>query len=443
MQIEQMTVCVVGLARTGRAVVKFAAERGARVLVSDIRGADEIDLSDVEPMIAEAELGCNSVEFIGRADVAVLSPGVPLSAPIFDEVAKSGTRVISELEFAADFITAPILAITGSVGKSTACALVGEMAGAAGLKVFVGGNFGPPAIEAVGAELDLCVLEVSSFQMEATRNIRPHVAGWLNLAGHHLKRHGTFENYAGAKLRLFSSQAPDDVAILNGDDPEIIARTVQLRSHKVLFSMLSHPVPGVFLERDRAVRLSEEGREEYALNAYRLKGRHNLQNLLCAIGCARAAGIAQEAVAIGYGGFNGLEHRLEPVGVFGGVSFVNDSKATTPFATQAAIEAVGGPVVLLVGGTDEGEDFSCVLDVARSRVKAVVAFGEAAPRLAGIFRGEFELMETDGLSSAVDKARGVARAGDTVLLSPGCPSFDEFKSFGERGRKFKELVSDA
>ena len=442
MKLEGMNICVVGLGRTGRAVVRFAARRGARVFVSDLKKHDEVELGDVRGLVAEAEFGRNSYEFMRRADVVVISPGVPADLPVIRKLEGNGRKIMSELEFASMFIDAPVVAITGSVGKSTTVALVGEMARAAGLKVFVGGNFGPPAIEAADEALDLCVLEVSSFQLEATYSFRPHVAGWLNLVGHHLERHGGFENYANTKLRMFLNQTNDDIAILNGDETEIIARTASIRSQKFLFSMLAHPAPGIFLDGDSIVRVAGSGREEYSLEGFGLRGRHNIQNLLCAIGCARAAGIAREAVIAGYTGFRGLEHRLEDCGVFSGVRYVNDSKATTPFAVRAAVEAVGAPVILLLGGRDEGEDFSCVLDAARGKVKAVVAFGEAAGRIAELFRGEFEVIEAGDVASAVDAARKLAAPGDTVLFSPGCPSFDEFANFEERGRKFKELVSD-
>jgi len=443
MQIEGKTVCVVGLGRTGKAVVRFAAQNGARVLVSDAKQKEKIELGDILSFIADAEFGRNSAEFIGRCDVVVISPSVSIDTPLFKELVERRVDVISELELASHFIKAPVVAVTGSVGKSTAVALLAEMAKSGGLNAFVGGNFGPPAIEAANRHFDICVLEVSSFQLEATYTFHPHVAAWLSLAGHHLKRHGGFDLYARTKLRMFANQAESDVAVLNGDDAEVIERAASLKSKKILFSLIAHPVPGVFLEGDNAVRVSEEGREEYPLASFMLLGRHNVGNLLCAIGCARAVGIKRDAVINGYSSFKGLEHRTENVGTFAKVRFINDSKATTPFATKAALEAVGGNIVLMIGGKDELEDFSQVRDAAKGKVRVVIAFGESARRLSEIFRENFEVIVVEDLASALGKAKDVAKPGDTVLFSPGCPSFDEFTNFEERGRKFKELIKDA
>lgn len=443
MQIEGRKICVVGLGRTGRAVVKFAAQKGAKVLVSEARAKEALDLSDIASFIADAEFGKNSLDFIGQAELVVVSPGVSLTSPLFKKLLERKVRTISELELASSFITAPIIAVTGSLGKSTTVALIGEMAKSGGLNAFVGGNFGPPAIEAADKNYDLCVLEVSSFQLEATFTFHPRVAGWLNLAGHHLERHGGFERYAKTKLAIFANQTEKDVAVINGDDPAIIERAASIKAKKFLFSTVGHPVPGIFLEQDSAVRVSEEGREEYPLVDFKLSGRHNLQNLLCAIGCARAAGVRMDAVIKGYSQFKGLEHRIEHVGVFRKVRFINDSKATTPLATCAAIESTKPPIVLMVGGKDEGEDFSPVITAARGKVKKVIAFGESAKRLSEIFNKEFDVLVAEDVESAVDKAKISAKEGDTVLFSPGCPSFDEFTNFEERGKRFKELVKNA
>lgn len=443
MQIEGQKICVVGLGRTGRAAVRFAAQRGAEVLVSEAKEREKLDLNDIMPFVADAEFGKNSLDFIGRADLVVISPGVSLDSFLFKELFERKVKVISELELASFFITAPIVAVTGSLGKSTTVALIGEMAKSNGLIAFVGGNFGPPAIEAADKNYDLCVLEVSSFQLEATFTFCPHVSAWLSLVGHHLKRHGGFERYAKTKLAMFANQTERDVAVINGDDPAIIARMASLKAKKFLFSTIAHPMPGIFLEKDNAVRVSEKGREEYPLVDFRLSGRHNVQNLLCAIGCARAAGIKRDAVISGYSQFNGLEHRIEDAGTFKKVRFINDSKATTPIATCAAIESVKPPIILMVGGKDESEDFSPVINAARGKVKTVVTFGESAKRLGEIFNKEFDVLVAENLKSAVDRAKSSAKEGDTVLFSPGCPSFDEFTNFEERGKKFKELVKNA
>ena len=441
--ISGKKVLVVGLGKSGIAVSKFLKARGASVVatdikdISDIRGIEELSGAGIT-----IETGGHSQKSFLSNDLIVVSPGVPLGRLEFEKARENGVEVISEVELASRYITAPIVAITGTNGKSTTTALLGEMLERSGLRTFVGGNIGTPAIECVMAKEapEFCVLEVSSFHLEAVSTFRPHVAVLLNVTEDHLDRYSGFADYASTKFRVFANQHPDDVAIINAADPVITEDMGRLSAREVPFSSENELERGIFFNGTDIVFRSEAAEETYPTGGLKISGIHNIENAMAAIGAARALGAGREAIIEALKSFHGLSHRMEFVRELEGVRYVNDSKATNVGATIKALKGIEGRVVLIAGGRDKGGDYGEMREVLKDKVKLLVVMGEAAERIKASLGSDVEIQEADDLSSALRLASRGATPGDTVLLSPACSSFDMFGSYEERGLEFKRLV---
>jgi len=449
MELKGKKVLVVGLGKSGLAAALFLRHRGAQVTVSDVRSAEAL-AKDIPALLEEGimvEAGGHGLLTFRRQDLIVVSPGVPLNTPELAQVKSFGLPVIGELELAARFLKGKILAITGSNGKTTTTSLVGEILLKAGLPTLVGGNIGVPVIALIDESTDdtWSVLEVSSFQLESTFQFHPKIAVILNITPDHLDRHGSFENYALAKERIFAAQDKHDCTILNADNARAAEAASRSKARVYLFSM-EHPVEqGAWLEDGYVVYRA--GKDEpieriVLLSGITLKGAHNVENVLAAVCASRLAGASADSIREAVSSFQAVEHRLEFVATVNGVDFYNDSKATNVDATIKAIASFQSGIHLIMGGKDKGSDYTQLAQLLRSRVRAVYTIGSAAAKIESQLRGMVSILSCETLDVAVSAAASAAHPGDVVLLAPACSSFDQFESYEHRGRVFKELVAE-
>lgn len=450
--LRDKKVTVIGLGRSGRAAARLLAHQQARVTVTDQRpsGAVREGVKGLENCPIRYFLGGHPAEAFQGADLIVISPGIAVDGLEPVRVARSaGVPVIGEMELAFGYATAPIVAISGTNGKSTTTVLAGEILKASGRKVFVGGNLGRPFSEAVpdpGGRKgwDWIILEVSSFQLETIRAFRPSVAVMLNVTPNHLDRYKGMNEYRAAKWRLFENQTREDVAIVNADDPVVFENSGSLRGRRLFISRTPRPEEGVYLESGRVVSTGSGSKPRHVeilrQGEILLRGSHNLENVLAASAVGVVCGCPAEAIRSAVKKFEGLEHRLETVRLREGVLFVNDSKATTIAALARSLESFTEPIVLIAGGRYKGGDFSDLCDSIRRRVKAAILLGEAQPVIRKALEGATLLMDARSLGEAVRLAGEKAISGDVVLLAPACSSLDMFRDFEDRGRQFKEAV---
>jgi len=434
-------VTVVGAARSGIAAAELLVRRGATVTLTDLRSEipEEHALRAAGVRLA---LGGHQSSLFTRADLIVLSPGVPSNMAAIAEARVAGIPVMGELELASRWLRGRIVAITGTKGKSTTTTLTGRMLEAGGHRVLVGGNIG----HALSAQVDdstadtIHVVEASSFQLESIDTFRPWIAVLLNFSPDHLDRHADVAEYAAAKSRIFVNQTAADWAVLNADDASVGRMAAEAASRKLQFSMTDSLASGVLVQGDSIVRRTADGdRPLVPLSSIRLLGRHLIADVLAASAVASLAGVDAEAMTTAVEGFRGLEHALEPVAKFGGVIFVNDSKATNIEAARRAIESFESLVVIM-GGRFKGGDFADLRHVLADRGAAVVAIGEARPLIREAFNGVVPVQEATDMNAAVRTAFASASPGTAVVLAPACASFDMFRDYAERGRVFKQEV---
>ena len=449
MELKGKKVLVVGLGKSGLAAALYLRRQGAQVTVSDVRSAEAL-AKEIPALIEEGisvEAGGHGLLTFRRQDLIVVSPGVPLETPELVQARNFGRPVIGELELAARFLKGKILAITGSNGKTTTTALAGEILKEAGLPTLVGGNIGVPVVGLIDESTadTWSVLEVSSFQLESTEQFHPKIAVILNITPDHLDRHGSFENYALAKERIFAAQDASDFAVLNADNAR--AAEAAARSHAPVFWISSsHAVAqGAWVENGNLVyRSAPDAATEIILPVAKiaLKGGHNVENVLAAACAARLAGVRPDAIARAIENFKAVEHRLEYVATIDGVEYYNDSKATNVDATEKAVAAFAGGIHLILGGKDKGAPYSPLAALVRERVRAIYTIGAAAPKIEAELRGVVTIQSCETLANAVDAAAAAAKPGEVVVLAPACSSFDQFENYEQRGQVFKQLVSD-
>jgi UDP-N-acetylmuramoylalanine--D-glutamate ligase len=436
---------VVGMAATGMAATEFLIKQGAAVIVSEQKTERELgpSVKQVRSLGAEVELGKHSARTFLSGDLIVLSPGVDPRIPPLAQAREKGIPIVSEVELASWFLNAPMIAITGTNGKSTTTALIGHILSGWGKKVFVGGNIGTPltAYLLQQEEADYIVAEISSFQLEAISSFRPWIALLLNLGEDHLTRHPTLASYAATKARIFLNQEPSDWAVVNADDAAVKTLIPRIRAQLIPFSRERNRQQGVWLEdRDTVVYKNGGRAERFALAKVRIKGMHNRENIMAAVGTAEACEVPRAVIQESLESFAGLEHRLELVGEWNGVRVYNDSKATNVASALTALLALEGPIILLAGGRDKGGAYAPLQRAIKERVKTVILMGEAKERMQQALQGSVPIHLAAGMKQGVQLAWRLATAGDTILLSPACSSFDMFKNFEERGRAFKNLV---
>ena len=445
MELNGKRTLVVGLGKSGVASALFMKAHGARVTVSDTKSGDE--LRNEIPVLLDhgitVETGGHGDRTFRGQDLIVVSPGVPVDAPPLVQARSLGETVIGEIELAAQFLPGPIVAITGSNGKTTTTTLTGEIMTAAGLPTLVGGNIGTPAISlAERAQPDtVVVLEISSFQLETIQTFRPKIAIVLNVTPDHLDRHRTFEIYTDAKARIFENQQGSDFAVLNADDPTCVAMGTRTRARVFWFSRQKEVQQGAWVRDGNIVFRDPKGqREILQVSEIPLKGAHNLENVLAAVTASVLMGCAPDKIRQAVHDFKAVEHRLEFVATIGGVDYYNDSKATNVDATIKALESFPANIHLILGGKDKGSDYTVLNDLIRQRVKRIYTIGAAAAKIESQVKGA-EVVHAETLENAIRKAHATAQSGDIVLLAPACASFDQFKSYEHRGKMFKEIVS--
>ncbi len=439
--VDGARVVVMGAARSGLAAAELLIRRGATVTLSDQKPSIG-DAERMERMGVTLKLGSNESEALQRADLVVTSPGVPLELPSLVAARDRGVPVIGELELASRWARGPIVAITGTKGKSTTTTLVGRMLTAAGKSVLVGGNIGVPLSAQVDRSTDtsIHVVEVSSFQLEATDTFHPWIAALLNFSPDHLDRHPNEAAYAAAKARVFANQLPADWAVVNGDSAAAMTLGASARARRLVYAVDAIADAAVFVERDFIWQRTSEGPTPLVpLTAIRLTGRHMLSNVVAATAIAHAAGAPGEAMTRALDGFTGLEHVMEPVAIIDGVRFVNDSKATNVDAAGRSIESFDR-VVAIIGGRYKGGSFADLARPLAARGRGVVAIGEARPIVRSALSGAVPVVDADSMREAVTVAFGMARPDGVVLLAPACSSFDMFSDYADRGRVFKAEV---
>lgn len=461
MDLARKNIVVVGLGLSGVAAARFLKDRGAEVTATDTASAIDLgsQLPDLEAMGITLELGGHRSQSFERADLVVLSPGVShMIAPI--RLARErGIPIWGEIELASKFIRQPLVAVTGTNGKTTTTELLGDMLQRAGLTVFVGGNIGRPLIDYAGGpqNADIVVVEISSFQLDTIVEFRPHIGVLLNITADHLDRYPSFEAYAASKVRLFENQQANDFAVLNGADQRVRALTGNVRSRKLFYPNPEAHEEGAMLDNNRftmhtqrsfgagpKIRNSNaENRNRFSLDlsGIKLAGRHNLENAAAAALAAAAAGARPQAIQSTLDGFRGSAHRLEHTATIDGIDFYNDSKATNVDAVKRAVECFDRPLILIMGGLDKGGDFNTLAPLLAKRVKKLFIMGQAAGLIRSALESTVAITTVASMAQAALLAYRAGAPGDVVLLSPGCASFDMYDSYARRGDDFKKSVA--
>jgi len=434
--LARQRILVLGLGISGRSAANFCARHGATVVAADQRPAEAI--AELETLDAGIEVRCEDT-FPDPADfdLVVPSPGVPA-----ERYRGRARRVMGDVELASRFLAVPVIAITGTNGKSTTTVLAEAMLRAAGFRARAAGNLGAPALDLVGAAIDVAVLEVSSFQLETTISFRPKVAVVLNITPDHLDRHGDLTGYVAAKARIVARQQASDHAVLNFDDPLVRGLATETKARIRPFGTSRALPSGAWLDAGAIVVSRESGPDtRIPLDGMRLAGRHNVENAMAALLAVTAVGADPGRAAIALNEFNGLPHRCEIVATWGRVTFINDSKATNVGAAVRALGAFDGPVIWIGGGRDKGLDFSDLADVAGERMRAAVLIGETAAKIAACLAPHTAVHRAETIEDAVAVAARLARPDDTVLLAPACASQDQFRDYAERGERFRAAVA--
>jgi len=438
-------VLVVGMARSGLAAAEMLSEIGARAVLSDTK--ETIDGIDrLKAMGCAVRLGERSETLVRGADAVIVSPGVPPDAPVIGEARRLGVPLMAELEAASRFVQGVKIAITGTNGKTTTSALTGEILKNAGKNTYVAGNIGLP-LSSVALKTrpeDYTVIEVSSFQLEHVDTFHPHVAALLNLTPDHLNRHGTMEAYGALKERMLKNQTERDFFIYNADDPFCRQAAGRQRAKAVPFSRTQAQKTGAWMQDGQ---LMVAGRALLTVEELSLPGPHNLENALAAAAIASELQVPAPVIRHTLRSFQGVEHRMESVRVLDGVKFINDSKGTNPESSIRAVEAMAVPTVLIAGGEDKGMRFDGFASAIRQNehIRHVVLIGKTAETLReALEKAGYTAYTLAGVDfeKAVSLARELAVPGGAVLLSPACASFDMFKDFEDRGRRFKEIVGE-
>lgn len=428
---------VVGLGLTGYSVACYLLQHGYNCVVQDDR--QQID-KDGPPFVSQLLQLYPAVEILSEElsekildeiDILVVSPGLSIRTQLIKKVAESGKCIIGDIELFAEAVVKPVIAITGSNGKSTVTSLLGEMILADGKKVAVGGNIGVPALDLLAQDADFYVLELSSFQLETTRSLKPLASTVLNISEDHMDRYDDLQDYQNSKKTIYQNAKNcisncDDALTRNSDSD------IRFSIHNKLadYSLIQIPETMLAVKGEGWLKTSE----------LKVKGRHNWANCLAAMALARTAGISKKAILSALRSYAGLPHRSQWIADINGVNWINDSKGTNPGATRAAIDGIDEPVILLAGGQAKGADMSILCDSLKQHVKTVVLFGQDAKLMAKSWLGCTELERVENMEQAIQRASQLARAGDVVLLSPACASFDQYRSFAKRGEHFCTLV---
>ena len=449
MDLFNKKVLVVGLGMTGVATALFLKNKGAAVTVTDMAKEDELgeSVAIIRKLGINMELGSHENSTFENADLIVLSPGVPHAIPQIQRAKDKGIDVFGEIELASKFIDQPVIAITGTNGKTTTTTLLGEMLKSSGFNVFVGGNIGSPLIGYVDREekAEIIVVEVSSFQLDTIESFKPKISVLLNITEDHLDRYKDFTAYAKSKCRIFENQNSDDTAVLNGDDLLIRKLTENIKSKKLFFSSGKNIEEGAVVNGNNITLFYESKGKipspiSIDLSGTSIMGKHNIENASAACLASLAVGGTLEGIQTALDSFKGLPHRLEYVATVNGVKYFNDSKATNVDAVTKALECFSGRVILIMGGRNKGADFDSLRDTVRHITKKIIAIGEAKENIISSFNDVVPVNTASTMEDAVFKACDAAKPGDVVLLSPACSSFDMYNDYTHRGKAYCEAV---
>ncbi len=444
MELKGKKILVIGMGKTGIATASFLGARGAAVVVVDEKPVHQWG-DHFKPLTGQSWLSVGDYDatVLDGVDLVVPSPGIPPGNDILSAAQKKGIPIISELELACRFIRVPIVAVTGTNGKTTTTTLLGRILAYAGKKIFIGGNIGNPLIDYAGFPQtdDFIVAEISSFQLQWTSTFRPHAAVLLNITCDHVNYHGSFEAYRLVKAGIFKNQQEADLAIINAEDDAQKGLAASVRSQVISFSSKQLLNPGIFVQAETIVYAKPDGTEEhYPLSMISLPGLHNVENVMAAVAAARFCGCSPESIVKAVSSFHGLPHRIEFAGEKGEVKFYDDSKGTNVDAVARALQTFSLPVILLLGGRDKDGNFEALKPLLSEKTKQVILFGEARERIEPQISQSVTISREATLKAAIQTAYRIAKPGDIVLLSPGCASFDEFANYKERGNFFKEEV---
>lgn len=447
---------IIGAARQGQALARHLAYRGANVILNDQQSAEKLASvkKEMDPLKVKCVFGGHPLEILEGIELVSLSGGIPLTNPLVIEARKRGISLTNDTQIFMEEVKAPVIAITGSAGKTTTTSLVGRMAELSVRKpnhAWIGGNIGLPLVDHLDEikENDLVILEISSFQLEQM-TISPHIAAILNITPNHLDRHGTLEAYTAAKARILAFQKPEDIAVLNREDPGAMNLEPKTKGKLLTFG-IKKPIAttnGTFV--DKSTLYSRENGKDLKLfssDLIKLRGDHNLANVLAACAIGRAAGFPVSSLKKAVADFSGVPHRLELVRTWHGSAWYNDSIATAPERTSAAIRSFSEPITLLLGGRDKNLPWEDLAKLVQEKVAHVIVFGEAFEKILAALNTipnserAFTIDKVTKVHDAVLKASELIKPGDVVLFSPGGTSFDEFKDFEERGEKFRQWVN--
>ncbi|MCL2760026.1 MAG: UDP-N-acetylmuramoyl-L-alanine--D-glutamate ligase [Desulfuromonadales bacterium] len=444
MELKGKKILVVGLAKTGVAVAKFLAKRGGVVTVTDIRNR-----ADLKPQLAELSrfdinfaLGSHNKSDFTSASMVVVSPGMPMDHPLLVAAKQKGVEIVSEIELASRFITAPIVAITGTNGKTTTTTIAGEIFKANGFNTYVGGNIGDPLIELADSDMkaERVVAEVSSFQMEWISGFKPAVAALLNLSEDHMDRYATYQDYVDAKLRIFENQSSNEFALLNCDDDQVMKSTLRIKSKIFPFSRKRELEEGIYYRNERIIYRFDHKEMVFPVKDIKLKGVHNLENIMAALASALLLGCREKESLAAINSFEALHHRMEFVRRVNDVEYFEDSKATNVGSVLKALESFNN-ITLIAGGKDKGGSYAPLAELVKERVNCLVLIGEAADRMEKELGSYTTVHRARTMEEAVNIASQITSGGGTVLMSPACSSFDMFKDYEERADKFREAVN--
>lgn len=446
MDLRGKRCLVVGLGSSGVSVIRFLQKEKAKISVSESRTADELKeaINNLNKNEIEFEFGGHTRDFFQKADLIIISPGIPYDIEPLNAARKKGIPIIGEMELASIFLKTPILAVTGTNGKSTTVSLLHKILLAGGKKSFLGGNIGKPLIDLVlsGEKMDYAVVEVSSFQLETTGEFHPRIAACLNVTADHLDRHPTFEEYLRFKKRIYLKMDKEDLLILNGDDEYTKNFAKETRIRRQFFSRNRSEKNGCVITGEGIEFVGSGGSEKISFAKMKLTGAHNQENVAAASLMAKAVGIPVNIIQKTTDEFQGLPHRMEFVRELNGVKYYNDSKGTNVGSTIKSVESFNSPLILLAGGKDKGTDLSPLNSLLKERVKVLILFGEAKERMRKAWSSLTKTIVVNTLSEGVKKSRTEAKDGDIVLFSPACSSFDQFKDYKHRGECFRTYVKE-
>ena len=444
MNFENKNVLVAGIARTGIAASNLLARNKASVIAVDDKKEEDLkeNLAKLDKRV-QVQTGGIQTDDISDFDLIVVSPGIDMRNPLLKKAVEKGIPVWSEIELASRFIKKPIIAITGTNGKTTSASMIGCILQNKGEKIYVGGNIGFPLsnIADQASQYSYIILEVSSFQLEWVDQFKPFISVILNITEDHLDRHPDFNEYVSLKKRIYQKQAEEDYLVLNKDNPVAAGIEPENKIHKLLFSRIREVEDGAFLRKGNiVVRLHGEEKVIGPVSKLKVKGIHNIENGLASALLGVLCKVKVETVMDSLSQFCGIDHRMEFVREINGIRFVNDSKGTNTGATIKSIESFDNSIILIAGGTDKGGNYEPLGELIKKEVKFLILIGESKAKIRSALKGYDNVEEAATLEEAVNKAFAKAVVGDVILLSPACSSFDMFKDYEDRGNVFKKAV---